>query len=440
LFGQQTVDRRLARALNRDFDHPPGLDALMIRALTLALFLTGLLATAAPARTGDLDPGFAGGAAALLQRSGADLSGAAVAVQGDGRATVAGSDGRGFLVARFTARGVLDRSFGRRGRLTLGFHGATAGGARAVSLFRDGRILVAGTATLGGVRRFAVARLQPGGNLDENFGSGGIAVVGPAGAQLEAMALQPEGELVLAGSVPSGPRRAVLVMRLLADGSPDLAFGRGGVVDSTGVKLAGRARGVLVLPDGRIALAAAVEGGRAARATFLAARLTPAGAFDPTFSGDGVARVTTTTRRMRGGGAAALALGRKGRLILGGTARGGGGREDATVVRLNADGSPASVTRLVDPHGRSLRIAAMRRDARGRVVLGGRASGLGAALLRLRANGRRDRSFGASGLAAGRLPRTRPAALALRRDGDIVLAGTARIGRRDQLVLARLQG
>ena len=52
--------------------------------------------------------------------------------------------------------------------------------------------------TLGGVRRFAVARLQPGGHLDENFGTGGIAVVGPPGAQLEAMALQPEGELVLA--------------------------------------------------------------------------------------------------------------------------------------------------------------------------------------------------------------------------------------------------
>ena len=61
--------------------------------------------------------------------------------------------------------------------------------------------------TLGGVRRFAVARLQPGGNLDPNFGTDGVAVVGPPGAQLEAMALQPEGELVLAGSVP-GRRRA----------------------------------------------------------------------------------------------------------------------------------------------------------------------------------------------------------------------------------------
>ena len=413
----------------------------MPRVLAAAVLLTLALPASALARPAELDPRLGGGGVALLGRAGADLNGAAVALQGDGRATVVGGDsGRGFLVTRLRASGRADRSFGRRGSLTLRLDGAERAGARDVALFRDGRILVAGNVTIGGVRRFAVARLQPRGNLDPNFGTDGVAIVGPPGAQLEAMALQPEGELVLAGSMPAGPRRAVLVMRLLADGTPDPGFGNGGAVDSRAAKLAGRARDVLVLPDGRIALAAAVERGRAARATFLAARLTAAGAFDPSFDGDGVARVTTTSRRMRGGGAAALALGRDGRLILGGTARGGGGREDATVVRLNPDGSSGGVNRLIDSRGRSLRIAAMRRDARGRLVLAGRASGLGAAVLRLRATGRRDRSFGAGGMSAGLLPRTRPSALALRRDGDIVLAGTARIGRRDRLVLARLQG
>ena len=425
----------------------------MSRALIFALLLLLALPASAAARPGELDPGFGGGTV-LLGRAGADRGGAAVALQGDGRATVVGDEnGRGFLVARLRASGRADRSFGRRGARILRFDGATAARARAVALFRDGRILVAGTVTIGGVRRFAVARLQPGGNLDPNFGTDGVAVVGPPGAQLEAMALQPEGELVLAGSVPGNPsalgapgRRVVLVMRLLADGSPDAGFGRAGAVDSSAVKLAGRARDVLVLPDGRIALAAAVEHGRAARATFLAARLTTAGAFDPSFDGDGVARVATTTRRVRGGGAAAIALDRQGRLLLAGAARGGGGRDDATVVRLTPDGLPdrrfgrAGVERLTDPRGRSLRIAAMRRDARGRLVLGGRAAGLGAAVLRLHANGRRDRSFGAGGLFAGALRRTRPAALALRRDGAVVLAGSARIGGRDRLAVVRLRG
>jgi uncharacterized delta-60 repeat protein len=417
-----------------------------LRSLVLALLALVALPAGAAARPGDLDPGFNGGRALLVGSRGAQYAGAALALQGDGRVTVAGRDGRGFLVTRRRATGAPDRSFSGNGRLTIGFKGATRAGARAVALFRDGRILVAGTITLGGVQRFAVARLQPGGNVDPNFGAHGVAIVGPPGAQLEAMALQPEGELVLAGSVPAGPRRAVLVMRLLADGTPDPGFGSSGAVESTAVKLAGRARDVLVLPDGRIALAAAVERGRAARATFLAARLTPAGAFDPAFNGDGVARVATTTRRLRGGGAAALALDRRGRLLLAGTARGAGGRDDATVVRLTPAGQPdrrfghAGVNRLSDPRGRSLRIVAMRRDARGRLVLGGRAGGLGAAVLRLRRDGRRDRSFGAGGLSAGRLPLTTIAALALRGDGAVAFTGCARIDGRDNLAVARLRG
>jgi len=417
----------------------------MLRLAALLILLA--LPASAAARPGAVDTGFAGGGAALLGRAGVNVTGAAVALQGDGRATVAGSDGRGFLLARLRATGARDRSFGRGGSLRVRFGGATRGGARAVALFRDGRILVAGTVTIRGVQRFAAARLLPGGHLDPNFGTNGVTVAGPPGAQLEAMALQPEGELVLAGSVPQhSGRRAVLVMRLLADGSPDPGFGTNGAVDSAAVPLAGRARDVLVLPDGRIALAAAVERGRAARGTFIAARLTPTGAFDPSFDGDGVARIATTTRRVRDGGAAAIAVDRSGRLLLAGTARGAGGRDDATVVRVTRAGRPdgrfgrAGVARLTDPHGRSLRIVAMRRDARGRLVLGGRASGLGAAVLRLHGGGRRDRSFGVGGLSAGRLPRTRVAALALRSDAAVTIAGSARLGGRDRMAVARLRG
>jgi uncharacterized delta-60 repeat protein len=413
-----------------------------LRALTGAVLAAAVLAALpviASARPGELDPRFASGGAALLGRAGAQITGSAVVLQGDGRAILAGGDGNGFLVARLRGNGAPDPSFGRRGSLTIRFRGATAGGARAVALFRDGRVLLAGTVTLGGRTRFAVARLLPGGNLDPNFGSNGVAVAGPPGARLEAMALQREGELVLAGSVPNGPRRAVLAMRLLADGSPDPGFGTGGAVDSRAVRLAGRARDVLVLPDGRIALAVAPEPGVAARATFIAARLTAAGAWDPSFDGDGVARIATTTRRMRGGGAAAIARD-GGALILGGTARGAGGREDATVVRLRGDGRSAGVTRLTDPRGRSLKITAMRRDARGRLLLGGRASGLGAAVLRLRGDLRRDRAFGAGGLAGGRLPRTRVSGLAAHRDGAVLIAGSARIRGRDRAAVARFDG
>jgi hypothetical protein len=82
----------------------------------------------------------------------------------------------------------------------------------------------------------------------------------------------------------------------------------------------------------------------------------------------------------------------------------------------------------------------MRRDAQGRIVLGGVASRLGAAVLRLRPGGRRDGRFGAGGLFGGTLPRTAFAALALRRDAGVVAAGTARIRGRGYLAVARLRG
>ena len=71
-------------------------------------------------------------------------------------------------------------------------------------------------------------------------------------------------------------------------------------------------------------------------------------------------------------------------------------------------------------------------------MLAGREAGLGAAVLRLHGNLHRDRSFGAGGLFAGPLPRTHPAALALRPD-TIVMAGSARIGGHGRLVAARLR-
>ena len=363
---------------------------------------------------------------------------------------VAGGDGRRFLVARFGARPAAATAASAAAAATLvRFAGSSRAAARAVALFRDGRILVAGTVRLDGADRFAVARLQPGGNLDPNFGSDGVAVVGPRGraARGDGVADRGRARARRLGPDPKKSRRAVLVMRLLADGSPDPDFGTDGAVDSSAVDLAGSARDVLVLPDGKIALAASVERARAARTTFLAARLTAAGAFDPSFDDDGVARIATTPWRLRGGGAAAIALERGGRLLLAGTSRGLRGREDATVARLTPDGRPdrafgrAGVRRLVDPHRRSLRIAAMRRDARGRLVLGRRATGLGAAVLRLRRDGRRDRSFGKP--RAVRRPgfrRTRIAALALRRDGAVVLSGTARVDGRDHLAVARLLG
>jgi len=352
----------------------------------------------------------------------------AVALQPDGRAVVAGGDGRGFVIARVRPNDRLDASFGSAGKTSIRFPGASAGEAREVAVLPDGRILVAGTATIRGARRLGVARLRPDGRLDPTFGSGGLALAGPAGAQLEAMATAPGGEIVLAGSNPGRTRRWVLVMRLLPDGMPDPSFH----VPFPDHSHAGLARDVAVLRDGRIVLALSNERGRGGLSIFDAVRLAPDGETDPSFFQTGISAIVTSEHRGPGG-PAVLTPGPRGQLILAGTSYAGRGRNDAMVVRFRRDGSPAGEKRLVDPRGRSTRIVAMARDSRGRLVLAERVSGHGGALLRLRSNLRRDRSFSTRGLG-----HIRPAALALR-GGTTVLAGTTQVKGRDRIAVARVR-
>jgi uncharacterized delta-60 repeat protein len=133
-----------------------------------------------------------------------------VAVQSDGRILVAGTadDGDGhpvFALARYHADGSPDAAFGAGGQVRAEFGGSA--GADALALQPDGRIVVAGSATngcgAGGCSSvFALARCNADGSLDTSFGIDGRVLTGIANADAaaSALALQPDGQIVLAGS------------------------------------------------------------------------------------------------------------------------------------------------------------------------------------------------------------------------------------------------
>ncbi len=74
-------------------------------------------------------------------------------------------------VPAFATPGALDRTFGGDGKVTTPI-GTKAEGA-AVAVQSDGRIVVAGDATVGGSKQFALARYESGGTLDHTFGGDG---------------------------------------------------------------------------------------------------------------------------------------------------------------------------------------------------------------------------------------------------------------------------
>jgi uncharacterized delta-60 repeat protein len=134
-----------------------------------------------------------------------------VVVQPDGKLDVAGfgSTAENFTLTRLTSDGAFDPSLNGQSTVDADFGGEDA--ANAIVLLANGKLVLAG----GGPRDFALARFQPGGLADETFGTGGKRTVAFPGSSsvADAMALQPDGKIVVAG----GAGNTGAVARLLGD-------------------------------------------------------------------------------------------------------------------------------------------------------------------------------------------------------------------------------
>lgn len=241
-----------------------------------------------------------------------------------------------FAAARLNADGSVDRTFGIDGRTTL----PGTGGASGIALQPDGRSVLAGQATGNNTEIYMAARLLPDGRPDDSFGTAGIVRI-PVGKRAfgDAVALQPDGRIVFAGSAFTTTLVAA-TLRLQPDGGLDPTFGDGGMsllpVD-VGVNAAALQR------DGKILLGTTGAG---------AIRLRPDGSADPEFGVKGVARARFGTADAANG----VATQPDGRVVLSGGAT-LNGRIELTVIRLNSRGIPFPVPAAAT---RSIRLTACR--------------------------------------------------------------------------------
>lgn len=290
--------------------------------LLAVLVLLSWAGSASAQAPGSLDGAFGSGGVASV--SGAQLFG--VGVQADGEVVAAGQSQGSVLLQRFTASGQPEgRSLGGGGT------------ARAVAIARGGEIVVAGNS--GGM--FA-ERFSAGGAPDATFGSSGVAIATPLGsaATADAVAVQPDGKIVVAGCVNASActpvaNTQIAVARFNANGTLDPSFGSGGaVVIHLGLPYAA-AMGVAIQPDGKIVLVG-YEQGSTTFAFFngLVIRLTSSGALDPSFNGSGV-----FSYHQPGGGYTslnAIALQNDGKIVAAGADAGG---PNALLLRLSSTGA-----------------------------------------------------------------------------------------------------
>ena len=169
---------------------------------------------------------------------GAHDLGHSVAVHGDGRIVVAGyttnESKKQCALACFKANGNLDTSFNGTGKVTTNFGGDGDAEGQGVATQSDGKTVVVGYATVGGVQQFAIARYNTDGALDTSFGGTGrvLTAVGISGSNATGVALQKDGKIVVAGYAVNNSGRIYdfACLRYNADGSLDQSFGDHGKV------------------------------------------------------------------------------------------------------------------------------------------------------------------------------------------------------------------
>jgi uncharacterized delta-60 repeat protein len=162
--------------------------------------------------------------------------------------------------------------------------------AEALVLQADGKLVIAGAHPwpFEFLRDFALIRLLPGGALDPSFDGDGLATADfgliEAGRSVIVLA---DGRLVVAGSrgaTNDDPGDFALV-RFMADGSLDTTFGSGGLAtaDSGDPE---RAEQVIQLPNGKLLVAGSTDL-LGPKADFLLARFHPDGPLDTSFGTGG---------------------------------------------------------------------------------------------------------------------------------------------------------
>jgi uncharacterized delta-60 repeat protein len=249
---------------------------------------------------GRLDRGFGGDGIVVTDVAKGQDSASAVAIQPNRKIVVVGTRAvaghETITVVRYRRKGALDRTFGEDGIATVDVEDATG---EDVAIQPDGRIVVVGTVF--GTSWFAVARLDRLGALDDTFHGDGIATV-DVGAELaltSALALQPDGKIVVAGaSWTEEGFDGIAVVRFLAGGQVDGSFGTGGIATAeftAGTDGGGDwAGGVAIQRNGRIVVAGDAGGPAEYTSSFGVARFLADGSLDPSFRGDGTARTNFT--------------------------------------------------------------------------------------------------------------------------------------------------
>jgi uncharacterized delta-60 repeat protein len=342
-----------------------------------------------------------------------------------------------FMAARFNSNGSADTSFGNSGVVLTSIPGSDTAQANGLAVQSGPLLVLTGTRSVASscATDFVVARYNySNGSLDTNFYGSGILVTNLGGRQAaaNAVAIQPDGKIVLAGYAFNACGNNMLgLCRLNPDSTFDSSFGTGGKLLTSIRPQQGSspASPVAIQPDGRIVVAGAAYDGQ--HDSVVVARFLASGALDSSF---GTGGAVTNIIGTNGSSPNSIALQSDGKIVVAASASVGG--NDIAILRFNTNGSPDTTW---NGTGKSLSVigstadgmAALAVQSDGKIINAGGSTFPGAykfSMLRCATNGALDNSFGSFGKVATSLPNETDAigyGMTLQPDHKIILAGLA---------------
>ena len=264
-----------------------------------------------------------------------------IAVQTDGKIVAAGFTGAtapdAIAVARYNPDGTPDNSFDSDHKLFINVN-ATGNRANAVAIQPDGKIVIAGSLleTSGSVTDFLLVRLNSDGSFDSGFDGDGTLTTKftTTNSSIAAVGLQSDGKIVAAGNSSVGATRNIAVSRYNTDGSLDSAFGNDGMLTTDiGDDLV---TSLAIQSDGKVLVASETSLGTESVFDYAAVRYNTDGSLDDTFDTDGIVVVPVAAPTDR---PAAVLVQPDGHIVMAGWSTDALTFSDVSLIRLVGDGS-----------------------------------------------------------------------------------------------------
>ena len=229
-----------------------------------------------------------------------------------GKATIGGNSGS--VIGKFTSTGAYDSTFG-----TSGFSSFISNSIiNSILIDTSGRIVAGGYKVVGGNNAFFLTRYNSSGTIDSSFGTSGSTVTTPGTSDvINSVALDNSQNIYAAGSATIGGVTKFAIARYTTNGSIDNSFGTSGFITSTpGTN--DSIKSIILDTTGAIVAGgtATVSGNNA----FELARYSNLGVLDNTFGTNGFSTSTPGSDDSLG----SISIDSSGLILVGGTTISGG--------------------------------------------------------------------------------------------------------------------